>query len=255
MPTIPTLPCVLAAATTLLAALAPAQVHAGEFSPNPVQPGQTVTFTMTDSTGQGRNLPSPCTWYTIHSGSQAGPVVGTGVGCPAVIVPLAPNGSRTFAWNQLDQNGRQVPPDQYWIEVRSWDQGFGSLAIDWFCLSIQAAADPALTAQAPTVIGTNVPLLVQAPQLPGAFWFCAASLSANNPVSVLGLDLCLSQPITAAPLLGAFGQLDAQGNSSGLALALPNLPWLRFQGLQLQALIVPASGPFAVTNGVAVTIR
>ena len=76
----------------LLTAGLSAQTVAGSFSPNPVAPGVPVTFTGTDASGHGVNLPSPCGWYRIHQGSQTGPIVNLGIFCIQVIVPIAANG-------------------------------------------------------------------------------------------------------------------------------------------------------------------
>src|SRR5436190_4545349 len=129
-----TLPSILLFATAI-----PAQGVAGSFSPNPVAPGALVTLTCTDATGGGLQLSSPCTWFDIHQGSQAGPVVQLGLACPTVIVPIAPNGTFQFTWNQMDQNGRTVAPGSYWFETRAWDATFSVQHVNWFCISIQPA--------------------------------------------------------------------------------------------------------------------
>jgi hypothetical protein len=241
-------------AIPLLAATAPAQAVAGSFSPNPVAPGVPVTLTCTDATGQGLNLPSPCTWYEIHQGSQAGPVVPLGIGCPAVIVPIAPNGTFQFTWDQLDANGRLVPPGLYWFETRAWDPQFSVLHTNWFCISIQPPGAPALTAAGPARRGQATALSIAAPTEPGAVWIAAAAFTSNTPFSIFGLDTCLSLPAFLDPIMAPIGALDGNGNSSGMALVIPNSPVVLWQSLHVQALLVGNSG-LRLTNDLSFTVQ
>ncbi len=237
----------------LLAAGLGAQAVAGSFSPNPAPPGVPITFTGTDASGQGLNLPSPCGWFRIHQGSQAGPIVPLGIGCPQVIVPVPPNGTFAFTWDQLDANSQLVPPDTYWFETRAWDQGFGTLHVNWFCISIQPAGAPALTAAGPARVGQTTPLQIAAPAEAGALWIVACSLDSNSPISAFGLDTCLSLPLFLEPFTTPLGVLDGSGSSSGLALVLPNVPLLLWQGIHVQSVILGAMP--VLTNDLSFTIQ
>jgi hypothetical protein len=235
----------------LLTAGLSAQTVAGSFSPNPVAPGVPVTFTGTDASGHGVNLPSPCGWYRIHQGSQTGPIVNLGIFCIQVIVPVAPNGTFSFTWNQRDSTSQFVPPGTYWFETRVWDSGFTTLSIDWFCISIQPAGAPALTASGPARLGLSTPLQVSAPSEPGALWIVAASLSSNNPIFP---GACLSDPIFFEPFTAPIGVLDGSGLSSGLALLVPGSPVALYQGIHVQSLIFGASS-LLLTNDVSFTVQ
>ena len=240
-------------ASLLFSAGASAQAVAGAFSPNPAPPGVPVTFTGTDALGQGLNLPSPCTWYRIHQGTQSGPVVPLGGGCPAVIVPVAPNGTFSFTWDQRNAAGQFVAPGTYWFETLAWDQGFQTLHTNWFCISIQPAGAPALTAAGPARVGQSTPLQITAPSEAGALWIVACSLDSNAPISVFGVDTCLSLPLFLEPFTTPRGVLDATGNSTGLALVLPNVPQFLWQGLHVQSLILGAAP--VMTNDLSFTIQ
>jgi hypothetical protein len=233
----------------LLTAGLSAQTVAGSFSPNPVAPGVPVTFTGTDATGQGVNLPSPCGWYRIHQGSQTGPIVNLGIFCIQVIVPVAPNGTFSFTWNQRDSTGQFVPPGLYWFETRVWDAGFQNLSIDWFCISIQAPGVPALTASGPARLGLPAPLQVTAPSEPGALYIAVASLTSNNPIP----GTCLSDPLFLSPFASGIGVLDGSGSSSGLALLVPGSPVALYQGIHVQSLILGTT--WALTNDVSFTVQ
>jgi hypothetical protein len=235
----------------LLTAGLSAQTVAGSFSPNPVAPGVPVTFTGTDASGHGVNLPSPCGWYRIHQGSQTGPIVNLGIFCIQVIVPIAANGTFSFTWDQRDATAQLVPPGTYWFETRVWDSGFTTLSIDWFCLSIQPAGVPALTASGPARLGLSTPLQVTAPTEPGALWIVAASLSSNNPIFP---GACLSDPIFFEPFTAPIGVLDGSGLSSGLALLVPSSPVALYQGIHVQSLIFGASS-LLLTNDVSFTVQ
>lgn len=237
----------------LLTAAVQAQAVAGSFSPNPAPVGVPLTFTGTDATGQGLNLPSPCGWYRIHQGSQTGPIVNLGIFCIQVIVPVAPNGTFSFTWDQQDANNVQVPADTYWFEVRTWDQGFNTLHVNWFAISIQNPGEPAITAAGPARVGLQTPLQITVPSEPGALWIAACSLDSNNPIVVPGLDIALSAPFFLEPFTSPVGLLDATGASTGLELIVPNSPIFLWQGLHVQSLIVGTT--LVMTNDLSFTVQ
>ena len=260
-------------ATAIVAALSlgfgtavSAQAVAGSFSPNPVAPGTPVTFTGTDATGLGLNLPSSCTWFTIHQGTPAGPVVPLGIGCPAVIVPIAPNGSFSFTWDQLDASGALVAPGLYWFETFVFDPGFTTTFTDFFCISIQPATAPSLvqTSLGPFIakVGQSTGLTISSAGDPGRSYVTALSLTSNNPINLFGLQFCLSPDVLlnislvnpGSVMTNSIGFLDAAGNSSGLTVNIPNDPSLAFQGFHTQALISGALG-FKLTNDLSFTIQ
>jgi hypothetical protein len=242
-----------AAALAVLAWTAPAQTVSGSFSPNPVLPGQTVTFTGTDAAGSGLNLPSPCGWYKIHQGSPTGPEIVLGIFCPQVIVPVPANGTFSFTWDQMDQNGRQVPPGLYWIVTRVWDPNFTQLSMDEFCLSIQPATATSLVQNAPVRVGQSAGFTVSSPSEPGAAYGVAWSLTANDVLALPGLQFCLEPPIFTAGLTNALGALDNNGQSNGLAITLPNIPQIAYLGMHFEGIVVGSQ--FRKTNAVAVTIQ
>lgn len=237
----------------LLAVPIAAQSLAGEFSPQVAPFGTPVTFTITDSTGQGVNLSSPCGWYAIFQGSQGGPQLQLGQSCLQVIVPVAPGGSATFTWDQRDVNG-QVPAGQYWFRARVWDSGINRQLTDWFCLSIVNPGEPQYTVQAPLQLGQTAQFAIAAPQQPNAIYFTALSFSSNNPVTAAGLATCLSLPIFTG-LQNGFGALDAQGNSAGVALPIPNIPALQNTGLHSQAVLFTTAGAVLLTNDISMVLR
>jgi hypothetical protein len=236
-----------------VAPVAPAQAVAGSFAPNPAPIGVPITFTATESAGVGLNLPSPCGWYRIHQGSQTGPIVPLGLACIQVIVPVAANGTFAFTWDQRDASSVQVPPGQYWVEVRTWDQQFTTLHVNWFCIAIQNPGEPAITAAGPARLGLNTPLQIAAPSEPGATWIVACSLDSNTPLAVPGLGICLSDPLFFGPFTAPLGVLDAAGNSSGLELIVPSAPSVLWQGLHVQSLIFGAVP--VMTNDLSFTIQ
>jgi hypothetical protein len=235
-----------------LAAATAAQSVSATIAPNPALPGVPITITGNDTTGSGLQLPSPCTWVAIHRGSQTGPVVNTGLGCPAVLVPIASYGSFQLTWDQTD-DGVPVPPGAYWLEVRTLDILATTFRTDWFCISIQQATDAALTAAGPVRVGMVTPLQISAPQEPGAIYLAAVAFSANDPISVFGLDTCLQPPIVIDLLAAPLGALDGNGNSQGLQLQIPNTPIATFQGVHVQALL--AGSTLLLTNSLTFTIQ
>jgi hypothetical protein len=241
-------------AVALLAMPLAAQAVSLEFTPNPAPPGVAVTITGTDAAAAAIVLPSPCGWLSIHQGSQKGPVVGPNLSCPAVLVNVPRGGAFGVQWDQRNPDGTLVLPGNYWIETRVWDSGSTAIQVDWFCLTILAPGATALTTAGPAQRGQSTALQIAAPSAPGAVWFCALSLDSNNPVTILGLPTCLSEPITGAVFDNSFGVLDARGNSTGLALNVPNLAFVQYWGLQVQALLLDGAG-LQSTNGLSFTVR
>jgi hypothetical protein len=241
-------------AAAALSGAAPAQAIAGSFSLNPVAPTVPVRLTCTDTTGLGAMLPSPCGWFQIHQGSQAGPIVQLSVGCGQVIVPVAPNGTFSFNWNQRDSTGAFVPPGQYWFEVLTYDPAFTSRRTDWFPISIQSPPTPALTATGPARVGMVTPMQISAPLEPGAVYAAALAFTSNVPLVVLGLQSDLDASLTFDFLQAPVGALDTAGQSAGLALAVPNTPIALWQGAHVQALIAGNAG-LQLTNSIAFTVQ
>lgn len=241
----------LAGALGLAAGVA-AQDLSGELSPNPAAPGEPVAFTITDATGQGLTLSSPCSFFTIHQGAQDGPDVGLSVACPAVLVGVEPHGSYGFTWDQRDRDGNLVPPGRYWFQAQAWEPGFGRLLTEWFCLSIQGPDEPALRAAGPARVGETTPMKLSSTADAGAPYLAALSLSSNDPVSAFGLETCLSLPVFVTFLVHPFGFLDASGQSD-LAVQVPDIPQIRSLGFHVQALV--AGRVWRMTNDLSFSIR
>jgi hypothetical protein len=243
----------LSLALVLLAAPVRAQVVSLEFTPDPAPPGVPVTITGTNASPASVTLPSPCTWLRIHQGSRAGPVVGPNVGCITLPITVRPGLSFSVPWDQRDPNNALLSPGDYWIETQVFVQP-SAFQTNWFCVTILAPGAPALTAAGPAQRGQSTALQITAPSAAGGFWFCALSLDSNNPVTLFGLPTCLSLPVTGDAFTNAFGALDGQGRSAGLALNVPNLAFLQYRGLQVQALLTGPGG-LQLTNGLSFTVR
>lgn len=224
----------------------------GEFSPNPAAPGEPVTFTLTDASGQGMFLPSSCGFFTIYVGTQEGPVVGPSVVCPQVIIPVEPNGSFSFTWDQKDASGNPVPPGRYWFQAHVSGGVTPTIFTEWFCLSIQGPGEPALTAAGPAEVGGTTFMTISSASDTGAPYLAAMSLSSNNPFSSLGLDTCLSQPIFIVPGVDALGTLGPNGEAV-LAVEIPNIPQLAYLGFHVQAVI--GGRVLHLTNDLSFSIR
>lgn len=245
-----------------LAGAVRAQAVAGSFTPNPAPPGAAITFTGTDSTGGGLNLPSPCTWYRIRPGTPAAPPLSLGIGCPAVIVPVAPNGTFSFSWDQTDSSGTLVPPGLYWVETFVFDPSFSTTFTDFFCISIQPAGAPALVQNSPAQVGQSASLTISSPAHPGAAYLTALSATSNTPFTLFGQLFCLSPDnlfnisiLNPASVMSSwFGFLDATGTSSGLAVDVPADPSLAYLGFHAQAVIAGPAG-FVLTNDLSFTIQ
>ncbi len=235
-----------------LAASGTAQHLSAEFSPNPAAPGAPVTFTITDASRSGLILSSSCGFFTIRHANLDGPPVGPSVACPQVLVPVGANGSFSFTWDQKDANGNPVGPGRYWFEARAFVPRLRRFVTEQFCLSIQGPDEPALIAGGVAQVGKTTGLTINSPKDDGALYLAVVSLSSNRPITVVGLDTCVSPPLFVTPLVNALGILDASGQAN-LAVRVPNLPELAFHGFHVQALL--ASRRFRITNGLSFSIR
>lgn len=252
---------ILATAVALWVAssAAGAQRLAGHFSPNPALPGEPVTLTLTDATGGGFHW--GCDLEMIRVGEQDGPVVTVASGCNGALFFTPPDGSRVVGWDQNDVDGNPAAPGRYWFRARSFAPGDFALSVDWFCLSIQDANAPALRLVDDTRVGEATELQLTAPNEPFAPFLVLASITSNHPLSLPGLDLCLTPDLLFAVTLAAavspvfepgLGWLDGAG-AAVVRAAIPDDPSLSFQGFHVQALLATAAGIVA-TNDLSLTI-
>ena len=241
-----------------------AQAVSGSFSPNPALPGEEVTFTGTDATGQGFVVPQ-CGWRKIHVGKPDGPTLPVRP-CVTLGFPvIAPNGSYSVVWDQTldtDPGHTPVPPGTYWFEVETYDWDLLQGRTDFFCLFIQDASAPSLRQTGPVRVGSTTSLELSSPTDPFALYALAASWTSNRPLRGLGVPLCLSPDslldFSLARPSGLFargaGVLDAAGNARGVAVRVPNIPALAHRGFHVQALLRTSTG-LEVTNDLSLTIQ
>lgn len=251
----------------LLAGTSPGQRVSASVTPNPAPQGQPITIAITEANGTGATLPSSCAFQSIHSGSPTGPVVFAPI-CLLVLTPIAPWGTASQIWTQMNSSGVQVPPGTYWFEVRTLDTGASNPVSDFFCVTIQGTQmDPSLTAGGPAQRGQALPLSISAPNFSNGVYVAAASLTTNTGQTLGPLSPCLdpdplfalSFPVPDPVLFTGFqGPLDAQGSASGLAVNIPDVPALQCKGLHVQAAVLdPTTSPpaAALTNALSFSIQ
>jgi hypothetical protein len=247
------------AALLLVQASTGAQSVGGSFSPNPARPGDTISFSATDSTGLG--FAFACEWYIVHQGAPDGPKIQLFDGCSAQISSVGAHEALVAVWDQTDRLGNPVPAGKYWFEVRTLHPVTFELRTDFFCLSIQDSAAPALRQTGPVRVNASTALVIEAPTEPFAWYRAAASLTSNHSFDAFGLSFCLTpDPLFRASLsspgaifTNAVGTLDGQGRSFGFTVDVPNDPSLAYLGLHVQALLGTATGR-KLTNDISITI-
>lgn len=239
----------------LFAALpAAAQAMTCEFSPNPAVPGVGVMIWFWDALGQGGRFPARPP-FTIHQGSSSGPQVeflDPGSLYPTYEIVVSPFGGCGYSWNLRDWQGNAVPPGTYWF--RKSTQVGSQQVVDQFCLHVQAANAPALLATGGASVGQTTPLQIRAPSEPLAAYLAAVSFSSNLPIRAFNLQTCLSPPVFLEALVNPIGSLDGAGNSTGLALRLPNVAAANHLGLLVQALLLGPGG-LRLTNAQSFFVR
>ncbi len=223
-----------------------------EVTPNPAPIGAPITVTVTDSSGVGIQLPSSCTWFDVRQGSQSGPIVGPGGFCAQVIVPVGPNQSFSFGWDQTNSStGLQVPPGRYWIRTNVFTSTFATIN-DWFCVDIQDPSEPSMTANGIVQVNNLTTFDVSSPAHPNELYGVLFSFDQNTPLAVPGIiDLCLSAPIFSV----GSGTLDGTGFDNSFQFFVPNQSALAFSGFHLQTIIVDQSLNFIDTNALSLTIQ
>lgn len=223
-------------------------------APNPSAQNQALNLTVTETAGSPLQLSSPCGWYRVRAGSPSGRLVATNAFCPQIIVNVAPNGSYTNQWDQIDAaTGRPVPPGRYWIESAVILSN-GTVQRDWTSVDIVPSATPvrSVVQLAPAVVGQPLPLRVFAANHPNESYALFLGFSQNNPIIAPGfLELSLSDPL----FLLESGTLDAAGTSSTFNILIDNNPTLAFVGFHVQAVIVDSAFTLNTTNALGVLIQ
>lgn len=222
----------LAAAAALALGAAPglAQFSVnGTVGPNPCPVGCDVQITISvDYQGLGSSI--PCPFRVLDTG---GAVVYT-PGCTPSAVLIGPGGWLTATWDQTDDQGAQVPPGEYVVEV-SFDVGPPKE------YPILIAGDgAALVQQGTPRIGTNRPFYLCSPQDAGQLYFLLGALSDSpglptcNGTLPLAVDTIFVIALTPNTLFQAsLGFLGPDGTTTAPSFAVPNDPSLI--GLSLES--------------------
>jgi hypothetical protein len=93
-------------------------------SPDSALPGQPILVTLTNNSNQLIQLPTSCTYQSIHAGNTCAGGLVFGPFCLQVITPINVGQSHSMFWDQLDQNGLQVPDGEYSVSMFYYDSNF-----------------------------------------------------------------------------------------------------------------------------------
>jgi hypothetical protein len=242
----------------LLANALPSQgLVSGQVSTNPVMPGQTVTFTVTNASSQSLNLGSGCAYAAVRQGLPSGPIVYNPI-CTTILVNLPPCGTVTTPYTPA----AGLAPGLYWFQVR-YLTGPSSVAganimNEYFPFHVLDPTQPVLFEVAPARVGQDLILGLSAPAQPGGVYVAAASYTSNvgfaaGPTQYVGLDLdwlfALSFPAPDPFLFSNFqGGIDPFGNAPPIVVHVPNLPALVCKPLHVQVAVLGSTGPFVLSN-------
>lgn len=145
------------ATLVLLAAPAAAQLPCGgvpgvtaDASPAVAMPGQPITVTLTNNSGQTITLPSSCTFGGVQTGSDCTGAFVYGQFCLTVLTPIPPGQSSVQVWDQTDGSGNLLPAGDYSIPIQYYDGNFVS---NTCCLAVSIVDEPG----SPTCFGAGCP--------------------------------------------------------------------------------------------------
>ncbi len=148
--------------------------------------------------------------------------------CTLQLAITAPGGTFSTSWPQIDAQGNQVLPGSYVVEVMLPDGTSHQHPI-----TISPSTTPAVAPIGVARTGTTRNYGLCAPSQPNGAYLMLASLTANQGFATcsgrfpLDADPLLFHSATGqAPFVGFAGPLDARGETTAPALALPQLPAL-----------------------------
>jgi hypothetical protein len=246
---------------TLLLALGPvalAQGVTGTVTPHPAYLGSIVTDRFCNNSGGPISLPSSAPW-TIRD--LAMNLVYAPIGLP-VIQTLQNGVCRSYAWNQRDQNGQQVPPSTYLFEVR-WFDALMQPQTTQTCFVV-TDTQIALCAANPFPVGCPIRMRLSSPPAPTLQYFAGCSLASAPGIPV---GFCQEIPLVIDPLFllslcgpppvfnGFCGILDGSGLASAYLLPPATPALVGFSFWTAFATITWGSGRvYSISEAVQITL-
>ncbi len=178
--------------------------------PNAV-PGQPIEVVLTNASTQLIQLPSTCTFQAVYSGPACSGTPVFSPWCFTVITPVPPGTSSSQFWDQLDNNGNQVPDGVYSFEINYYYDVHNPYGC---CTSITIGGQPGVSYCFGDGSGTPCPCGNNGGPGEG----CAngtgsgAVLSASGSASVTAADLVLSGSGLIGGESGLYFQADNEIN-------------------------------------------
>ena len=167
---------------------------------------------------------------------------------------LSPLGTIDFAWDQLDQNGQQVPPGDYIFDVST---GGGFFAIDFEVGGLESnifLQGTAAIGTAPFGFNGGRDIAISSPSNPGEVYGVFVSGSLGVGPTFCGFTLPILPDALAMAALqsslinNSVGFLDGNGETVQAALPIPNTPALVGIELHLAAMIFDLTSSCAVID-------
>lgn len=204
-----------------------------------------------------------CMVDEVRQGSMSGPVVWTESICPDILISIPAGTTHSFTWLPEGQSGAPLLPDTYALKLTYRDiaQSY-AFQTQWVTVVLVAPSAPRLFSVAAPEVGASARLVVDAPLHAGAFYVCAAALSATTGANLgggiltaLDDDLLLQLTLFAPGTLGETGfagVLGGDGLGPVIDLPLPDAPLLVGRSLHFQAVVY--DGNLTLTNLMSLTI-
>jgi hypothetical protein len=246
---LPSVLAVLALASTSTAQKLSVQFTEPFFSPDLLE------LKISDTTGNGFNMASPCGDIAIFLSTQNGPPIPGVPTCGPGFTPISAYGTFTFNWPAIDPGGNLWPESDYWFRIRVQDPLTGAQIEEWFCHRWKNSG-AYLGLGGDAQVGQSTPLFIgNAPA--NSFYWIVAARSQNTPFALFGQNFCISADAVffssinnpAGLMSNSFGVTDATGSVSA-ALNVPNIPSLLYQNVVLQSVTIDiaGSGAYGTTN-------
>ncbi len=228
-------------------------------SPNPAVPGATITISARSALSNVWT-PGGCLVTGIRQGSPTGPLVAAfpctflGVAVPQCGTAGSPRQSN---WTP----SASLAPGLYYAQIATTNGLYGPLyPTQYYAITVAApATTPTLAIGGTASVGAVVPVTLNAPSNASDVFVIAMSGSTNAGFFANGAFISLDyDPLLLASLDGSYptvfqnfsGLLDAVGASTGVSLAIPQIPGLACAPLFLQGVVIPNSAQAIIPTNV-----
>ncbi len=242
------------ATLALLAAPALAQITTGDVQsivgPPQAPIGCPVSISISNDSNQGFWM-GVCPWQVLKGSTPVFSPI-----CIQIAKLLSPGETFSTEWHQNDDFGNPVPPGKYTVRV------FLPTGIQQDHLVQIGGTDAGMAALGIPKIGTTRNYQLCSPLDPNGFYLVLASGSNTTGIPTCGGtvpldadDILLTSVSDPTIFQNSFGNLDGNGRSDAMALAIPPLPSLVGLDLVFAFIVIDFTDPFCGIRRISAPLK